>query len=136
MHSIVLSNKPIKEGSEISVFVVDWELAQLGVKGMDLGQMLAEMYLLWLYKKIDAGLWLIEGFAEGLGQQTQALMFRVAIQIGCHLVCFGSVTPNWGTPEQNKDVARTGRDIIVNAMKGNRSWFEESTLSCLFSRAQ
>lgn len=132
----MLPNEPIKEGSEVPLFVLDWELAQLGVRQMDLGQMLAEMYQLWLYTKIDAGLWLVEGFVEGLGQQTQAFMFRVAIQIGCHLVCFGSVTPNWGTPEQAKEVARMGRDIIVNAMQGNREWFEKGELSCLFSQTR
>jgi hypothetical protein len=40
----------------------------------------------------------------------------------------------WGTSEQNKEVVAVGRDIIVNAWKKDRTWFEKGDLACLFRR--
>ena len=119
---------------EIPIFVIDWEMAQLGVRSLDHGQMIAELYQLWLYKKIGAGLWIMQGFAEGLGQQTDSSIWRTAIQVGCHLLSFGTVSHGWGTPDQVKEVARVGRDIIVNAWRRNREWFEKSELACFFTQ--
>ena len=55
--------------------------------------MFGEMYLLWLYKKIDAGLWMVQGYAEGLGEQTEHEAWRNVLQIGCHIVVFGTMAP-------------------------------------------
>ncbi|KAK6850148.1 phosphotransferase enzyme family [Apiospora arundinis] len=109
-------------------------MAQLGLPNLDLAQMLAEMYELWLYRRIRGGLWMMEGFVEGYGAVTEAFALRTAIQLGAHLVCFGTSVPGWGTPEQVQEVARTGRDIICHAWRKNRDWFEEEgELSGLFS---
>ncbi|EMT72748.1 kinase-like domain-containing protein [Fusarium oxysporum II5] len=54
--NVVLPDAAIKEGTKIPVFVVDWEMTQLGLPSVDFGEMIAEMYALWLYKSIDAGL--------------------------------------------------------------------------------
>ncbi|KAK8003174.1 hypothetical protein PG989_002893 [Apiospora arundinis] len=126
---------PLSPNAEpVPVFVVDWEMAQLGLPNLDLGQMLAEMYELWLYRRIRGGLWMMEGFVEGYGAVTEAFALRTAIQLGAHLVCFGTSVPGWGTPEQVQEVARTGRDIICHAWRKNRDWFEEEgELSGLFS---
>ena len=101
---------------------------------MDHGQMAGEMYLLWLYKDIDAGLWMMNGYFRELGMITDTFAYRIAIQIGCHLVSFGSVTPGWGTADQPKEVARVGRDIIVNALRQNLEWFRKSELAGLFEQ--
>lgn len=129
----ILPDQPIREGVAIPVFVGDWEMAQLGAHGLDHGQMLGEMYALWLYKKIDAGLWMVQGYAEGLGEQTESSAWRNALQVGCHLVTFGTLAPGWGTPDQVEDVARLGGNIIVNAWGKNREWLENSELACLFT---
>lgn len=118
------------------LFVVDWEMAQLGPRSLDFGQMLAEMYAIWLYRKIDAGLWLVQGFAEGLGLKDEQLAFRVIAQVGCHLVACDSVVPGWGTPEQGEECARVGRDLIVHARKADRAWFDESDFACLFAQVK
>ncbi|KAH8653595.1 kinase-like domain-containing protein [Xylariales sp. PMI_506] len=132
--NILLPDAPIQEGVEIPVFVIDWEMAQLGVRSMDLGQMIAELYELWLYKKIDGGLWMVQGFAEGYGKVSEKFAFRTAIQVGCHLVNFGTSVQGWGTPEQIDEVATIGRDLIVNGWQENRKWFESDDLGCLFSQ--
>lgn len=108
-------------------------MAQLGVPSLDLGQMLAEMYELWLYKRVRAGLWMMEGFVEGYGAVTEASGLRTAVQLGAHLVCFGTSVPGWGAPEQVQAVARAGRDIICHAWRKDMIWFESGELACLFS---
>ncbi|RYP10101.1 hypothetical protein DL764_000892 [Monosporascus ibericus] len=120
--SILIPNTPIQSDGEIPVFVIDWEMAQLGVPSLDLGQMIAELYELWLYKSIDAGLWMIQGLTEAYGIVSADFAFRIAIQVGTHLISFGTSVQGWGSPEQVEVVARTGRDLVVHAWKQDRAW--------------
>ncbi|KAK5631913.1 hypothetical protein RRF57_007627 [Xylaria bambusicola] len=133
--SILLPDRLIHENSDITMFVIDWEMSQLGLPNLDFGQMVAELYELKLYKDITAGLWMVQGFAEGYGEVSDDFAFRTAIQIGAHLVSFGTSVQGWGTPEQIEMVARTGRDIIVHAWRKDRAWFQQGDLSCLFRSA-
>jgi hypothetical protein len=114
--------------------VIDWENAQLGVPALDHGEVIGEMYLLSFFKKTEAGLWMVKGYAEGLGEQNESSAWRTALQIGVHLLAFGTLDRGWGTPEQIQELARFGRDIVVNARDKNRSWFEKSELGCLVAR--
>ncbi|KAH7110681.1 kinase-like domain-containing protein [Dactylonectria macrodidyma] len=129
--NILLPDKPLEADGEIPLFVADWENAQLGVESLDHGEMIGELYALWLYKRIDAGLWTVRGYTEGLGSQSETFAWRVALQVGVHLLSFGTVAPGWGTPAQAENVARHGRDVIVNAWHKNREWFDASDLACL-----
>jgi hypothetical protein len=90
-YSILIPNAPIQEGIEIPIFVIDWEQAQLGVPALDHGEMIGELYSFWLYKKIDAGLWMMQGYAEGLGEQSETAVWRNAIQVGVHLLAFSTI---------------------------------------------
>jgi hypothetical protein len=130
--SILLPNTPIQEGVEVPIFVIDWEQGQLGVPALDHGEMIGEFYAFWLYKKIDAGLWVMQGYIEGLGKQSESLAWRNAIQVGVHLLAFSTIA-GWGTPGQIEIVAGLGRDIIVKAWNRDREWFEKSELACLFT---
>ena len=94
--------------------------------------MLAELYALWLYKGIMAGLWMMEGFAKGYGEDNETSIYRTAVQMGAHLVCVTTDDSTWGTPEKAKEVVRVGRDIIVHAWKKDRAWFEQSDLGYMF----
>ncbi|KAI0424277.1 kinase-like domain-containing protein [Xylaria sp. FL1042] len=134
--NILLPNRPIEEGSDITMFVIDWEMSQIGMPNLDFGQMVAELYELQLYKNITAGLWMVQGFAEGYGEVSDDFAFRTAIQIGTHLLSFGTSVQGWGTPEQVEMVARTGRDVIVHAWQKDREWFQGGDLACLFQSAQ
>ena len=133
LYSILIHNAPIQEGVEIPIFVIDWEQAQLGVPALDHGEMIGELYAFWLYKKIDAGLWMMQGYAEGLGEQSETSVWRNAIQLGVHLLAFSTIA-GWGTPDQIEDVVQLARDIIVNGWDKNREWFEKSELACLFAQ--
>ncbi|KAJ5325274.1 hypothetical protein MYU51_020841 [Penicillium brevicompactum] len=120
------------EGST-NLFVVDWELSQVGNRALDLGQMIAELYETKLFKHLDIGLQIIQGFTAGYGPISDEMAFRTAIHVGVHLICWGSRVPGWGSQEQVKEVVKVGRDIIVQAWAKEKTWFEEGSLGCLFA---
>ncbi|KAJ5579852.1 uncharacterized protein N7459_005837 [Penicillium hispanicum] len=133
--NILLPNTPVQGVNELSVLVIDWEMAHLGVPAMDHGEIIGELYALWLYRRIDAGLWMIQGYADGLGEQTESSAWRIALQVGSHLLSFGTIAPGWGTPEQVEEVALRGRDIVVHSWKKDRRWLENTELACLLPRS-
>ncbi|KAI1174200.1 kinase-like domain-containing protein [Nemania sp. FL0916] len=133
--NVLLPDGPIQKGSDITMFVIDWEMSQIGVPNLDIGQMIAELYEMKLFKNITAGLWMAQGFAEGYGAVSDDFAFRTAIQTGTHLIGFGTSVQGWGTPEQVEMVARTGRDIIVHAWQKDREWFMAGDLAFLFQSA-
>ncbi|KAL1880496.1 hypothetical protein VTK73DRAFT_5883 [Phialemonium thermophilum] len=129
--NVILPNKQMSKNSQPTVFVIDWELAQMGVRPLDVGQMLGEMYELYLFKGVQAGLWLIQGLCAGYGIDDDEFAFRVAVHTGVHLVCWSNV-PGWGTEKEVLKVLATGRDIIVRAWAEDRSWFLNSDLASIF----
>ncbi|KAI2639595.1 kinase-like domain-containing protein [Hypomontagnella submonticulosa] len=131
--NILLPKSPIQEGVDVPMFVIDWEMSQIGKPNLDLGQMIAELYELKLYKDISAGLWMVQGFVDGYGTVSEGFAFRTAIQFGAHLISFGTSVQGWGTQEQVENCARLGKDIIIHAWEKDRSWFEGGDLACLFS---
>lgn len=133
LYSVLLEDAPLEGEKETAIFVVDWEMAHLGVPALDHGEMIGEMYALWLYKKIDAGLWMMQGYAEGLGEQTESRAWRTILQVGIHLLSFGTIAPGWGTSEQIEQVAKLGKEIIVNSWTKDSEWILNSELACLFA---
>lgn len=108
-------------------------MAQLGVRPEDLGQLIAELWQLQLYKGIGAGLWIIQGFVEGYGKVDTDFAFRALLHVGAHLVCIGSSTPGWGTLEEGKKIAEIGRDVLLSAWKKDLSAFKNHDLGCIFA---
>ena len=130
--SILLPNVPLTDQSPTTMFIVDWELSQIGSRALDLGQMIAELYETKLFKNVDGGVWIIQGFLEGYGALEDEMAFRTAIHVGVHLVCWGSRVPGWGTHKKIEEVVKLGRDLIVHGWRKDKAWFAEGTLSCLF----
>jgi hypothetical protein len=114
------------------MFIVDWEVSSLGIRARDLGQMMAELYMLKLFKNIDAGVWLIEGYLEGYGSVDLDTAFRVAIHVGTHLVVIGGSVAGWGSREDIDRVVGYGRDMIVHGWKKDRVWFQNDALRSMF----
>ncbi|KAK0748875.1 kinase-like domain-containing protein [Apiosordaria backusii] len=130
----LLADRPFEESKHPNLYIVDWEMCQLNVHPLDLGQMTAELYELFLFKDIEEGKWIIEGFLSGYGDIDGKFAYRVAIQVGTHLIVWGSRAQGWGTKEQVAEVMAKGKEIIVKAWHKDRAWFEAGDLSCLFSR--
>lgn len=122
----------MSKSTQNPVRVIDWEMVQLGVRPLDLGQVIAELWQLKLYKDIDAGEWLIRAFAAGYGAMDDNFAYRVIIHVAVHLICFGSQTPGWGDAKQQKDVVRVGKEVMVKAWGRDRGYFEEHALGSLF----
>jgi hypothetical protein len=134
-----LPAKPlITEGEKTTVFIVDWEMCQLGAPAVDLGQMIAELYELVLFKGMDEGRWLIEGFVEGYGHvdDHDEFAFRTALHVGTHLVAWGGRVPGWGSETQVQQVVGVGKEVILHAWHKDRAWFKASDLACLFGSSQ
>lgn len=132
---MVLPNEPIKDGGQTPIRIVDWEVVQLGSQPLDIGQMMSELWELKLYKDIDASLWIMSGFAAGYGQMDTASAFRAILHVGVHLIGWGSTVPGWGTPEQNEEVLRVGKDVLLKAWRQDRAAFEGHALECVFGSA-
>jgi len=79
----------------LNIYVVDWEFAQFSLPAFDIGQMVAELYMLDHYKSISAGVWLITGFMEGYGEIEKNLAYQVAIHAGVHIIVWGNRTPGY-----------------------------------------
>jgi hypothetical protein len=99
------------------MFIVDWEVVSLGIRARDVGQMLAEFYMMKLFKGMDAGAWFIEGFLAGYGELDEKTASRVSIHIGCHLIVIGGSVDGWGSPEDVERVVAFGRDMILKAWR-------------------
>ena len=124
-----------QDGRNVTLFVVDWEMMHLNVPNVDFGQMIAELYAIWLFKSIPAGLWMLEALVEAYGQVKEASAFRTALQIGAHLVCSIS-DADWGPPDQIEKAVGIGKDIIVHAWNNDRAWFEKGELACIFRQVK
>lgn len=107
-------------------------MVQIGVRPLDLGQAIAELWQLKLYKDIAAAEWLIRAFVDGYGAVSDDFAYRTVIHVGVHLICFGSQTPGWGDAEQQKDVVRIGKEIIVRAWGRDCGYFVGHVLGSLF----
>ncbi|EHK20791.1 uncharacterized protein TRIVIDRAFT_83490 [Trichoderma virens Gv29-8] len=130
--NVLLPNIAFTEDQPVPVRIIDWEMAQVGVRAEDLGQLIAELWQLKLYKDIDAALWIIRGFVQGYGKVDTDFIFRVLVHVGAHLICIGSTTPGWGTLEQGQNLAKIGRDVLLSAWKKDAKAFEEHDLQYLF----
>lgn len=99
-----------------------------------MGQMIAELYELYLFKGIQAGLWMIDGFSAGYQLDNDDSAFRTVIHVGTHLIGFGSSAAGWGTEEQVRGVVAKGKELVLRAYRKDRAWFLESELASLFSK--
>ncbi|KAF5579893.1 cytoplasmic trna 2-thiolation 2 [Fusarium subglutinans] len=121
--NILLPDTHLAKGTHTPIRIVDWEMVQIGVRPLDLGQAIAELWQLKLYKDIAAAEWLIRAFVDGYGAVSDDFAYRTVIHVGVHLICFGSQTPGWGDAEQQKDVVRIGKEIIVRAWGRDCGYF-------------
>lgn len=115
-----------------NLFIIDWEMSQHGMRALDPGQVLAELYEIKQFRNNDAGIWIMQGLIEKYPLLGEEQAFRIAVHMGVHLVCWSGV-PGWATADRVQDVVSIGRDIVTKAWERDREWFEkDETLSFLF----
>lgn len=134
-HSILLPQTLLHQNTTTTatIFITDWELTQTGPRALDLGQMIAELYMTQLYKGIPAGTWILRAFVDAYRPAlTDEMAFRAAIHAGVHLVAFGSVVAGWGDEEHVLGVVAVGRDLVVKGWEREKGWFLGGVLGCLF----
>jgi hypothetical protein len=131
VQSVLIPDAPPQDNTDVPILVIDWEMVHLGVPSIDFGQMVAELYTVWLYKGSSAARWMMQGFVQGYGEVADQVAFRTAIQIGAHLICVTS-TMGWGDSRQVEEAVAHGKDIIMHAWQKDRLWFHSAELGCLF----
>jgi hypothetical protein len=116
--------------------IIDWELAHLGPRSYDLGQLIGDFYERKHFKGVDSALWTMEAFVDGYGPLSEDMAFRIAIHAGVHLICWCNRRPGQPppgvTPEQISGVVETGRDFVLKGWAKDKIWFQDSPLACLF----
>jgi hypothetical protein len=119
------------------LFVIDWELAQVGPRVYDLGQMVGDLYERQHFNHVDGALWVLEGFADGYGQLSNEMAFRTAIHAGVHLIGWYNRRPPDGALDAPLDRATEamalGRDFVLKGWERDREWFRVSVLAPLFA---
>ncbi|KAL1898344.1 hypothetical protein Cpir12675_001969 [Ceratocystis pirilliformis] len=142
--NIVVPDIPISQITQLTGFVVDWELFSLGHLAVDVGQMIAEMCQLYLFRNILGGLDLavafIDAYMSDTGLQSQVnktrpwatleerddFAFRALLHVGAHLICVSPMPGVWGSGEELARVATIGAQLIEAAWAKDRAFFEEN----------
>ncbi|KAM7194682.1 Protein kinase-like domain containing protein [Naviculisporaceae sp. PSN 640] len=108
----------------VPMFVVDWEVTSFGMPERDVGQMLAELYMLNKFRDIKAGDWIIEGFMKGYGKLAEERdAFRTLMHIGAHLIVIGGTVEGWALKGKERDVelmVKSGADMILSSWNSDR----------------
>ncbi|GKZ33665.1 hypothetical protein AbraIFM66950_003694 [Aspergillus brasiliensis] len=117
----------------LSLSIIDWEVSQLGSVAIDLGQMLAELYLLTHFQSVTVASGMILPFMVGYGSLKDEMAFRVALEFGMHLVlwpCRGSSIRDDLLVE---NCVCLGKDMIVHAEEKDKLWFRGGVLDSIFN---
>jgi len=137
-HSSVLVDKPESLWGEKPIVPVriDWELAQVGHRCDDLGQMIGDLVEQHFLDGRDT-LPAITSFLSGYGKQSDEMAFRTAIHAGVLFVHWYIRRPPGSghllnTRAKIVDAMRFGRDLILNGQSRDKSALQGTVLACLF----
>lgn len=108
------------EGGDLKqITVIDWELAQEGIPGIDVGQFCAELHLLrrcnpdTCHETATAVLDnFLEKYKEEFRPSTEDVR-RAITQVGTHMVILGARV-NWGPRDISRQVVLEGVRILVD----------------------
>ncbi|KAL4743145.1 kinase-like domain-containing protein [Aspergillus similis] len=116
-----------------TLLITDWEFAQYGPHALDIGRMVAELYILHHFEGIEAASSMLEGFLDGYEHITMETSYRMLIHIGVHFIVWGSRRANGvGTEKQVRKLVKLGRKFIVKGWKRDRYAFMGDFWNCLF----
>ncbi|KAG1875518.1 kinase-like domain-containing protein [Suillus subalutaceus] len=138
--NIMVSLRRESEGGMLrleKLYVLDWELAKEGLRGLDIGQFCAEMRLLQRFypSRQEETSTIMRSFllAYRGGSGPDEALTRIAIaHVGAHLVAW---TPrvHWGDKEDTRKTVAEGVELLVGGAEGTLVWLEGSLIGNLMT---
>ena len=116
-------NANVQQG--VDVVVIDWEIYNYNSIYFDLGEFLADLYMLRHYRGSESCNWVLQGFAEGYGPLKREHLGHLAASIAVQAVSCGYVVAEADTPEDHASLAEFSRDLVLKARAGDSEWFEK-----------
>lgn len=136
--NIMVTLRRDSEGNTLGLeklYVLDWEMAKAGLRGLDIGQFCAEMRLLQRFyaSRQEETSEIIRSFllAYRGGSGPDEALARVAIaHVGAHLVAW---TPrvHWGDKEDTRKAVAEGVELLIEGAEGTSAWLEGSLVGKL-----
>lgn len=137
--NIMVSLRREPEGGVLKLerlYVLDWELAKAGLRGLDIGQFCAEMRLLQRFypSRHEETSTILRSFLlayRGGSARPDEALAKVAIaHVGAHLVAW---TPRvrWGNKEDTRKTVAEGVDLLIGGAEGTLAWLEGSLVGSL-----
>jgi 5-methylthioribose kinase len=136
--NIMVSLRGESEGGMLKLeklYVLDWELAKEGLRGLDIGQFCAEMRLLQRFypNRQEETSTIMKSFllAYRGGSEPDEALARIAIaHVGAHLVAW---TPRvyWGNKEDTRKTVVEGVELLIGGVEGTSAWLEGSLVGNL-----
>ena len=113
------------------IFVLDWELCHISSVVIDLGTMLAELYIVYFFENSPSVPLILDSFLQSYGSiQTQDALGTM-LYCGVHLIIWPCRT-EWSNHPKLKECIQFGCDILDNAYNGNAEWFQKGFFRNLF----
>ncbi|KAI2865659.1 hypothetical protein CBS12448_1956 [Aspergillus niger] len=131
--NVLISDGSLSVGRRtLSLSIIDWEVSHLGSVAIDLGQILAELYVLTHFRSVTVASGMITQFMVGYGKLKDELAFRVALEFGVNLVLWPCREPNIRDEPLIERCVRLGKDMIVHAEEKDKPWFRDGVLDSIF----
>ncbi|KAL3260599.1 hypothetical protein ABHI18_004441 [Aspergillus niger] len=131
--NVLISDGSLSVGRRtLSLSIIDWEVSHLGSVAIDLGQMLAELYVLTHFHSVTVASGMITQFIIGYGQLKDELAFRVALEFGVNLVLWPCREPSIRDEPLTERCVHLGKDMIVHAEEKDKLWFRDGVLDSIF----
>jgi hypothetical protein len=118
----------------LSLAVLDWELCHVSSPIFDIGQMFAELYLLYHFRQRQCIAGIVKSFVDSYRQinplhETDA--FDIMLQCGVHLIVW-PWRAGWERGAVMDNCITFGRDVLQHAYENNASWFSNGIFGSLF----
>lgn len=121
-----------------NIVVVDWEMARIGLPGMEVGQFAAEIFFCGRFHpdicKTTSQAVLDHFFSSYASKfdVTEELVKRALAHFGTHLAVIGP-TVGWGEKDITREVALEGAKAIVEAHEANMEGLKSSVVGGLLN---
>lgn len=125
------TGEDIHSGNKHLIFVLDWELCHLSSIVVDLGTMLAELWILYFFEDCPSAPLIITSFLEAYGSVDKQDALDTMIYFGVHLIIWPCRT-EWSSSPKLMECIQFGCDCLENAYAGNAEWFKDGLFQGLF----